>query len=43
VWASWVSTADTAPLVIGKAKAYPYVMALHCRWEASGKEEAPPS
>jgi len=43
VWASRVSTADTAPPVVGKAKAYPYVVALHCQWEASRKEEAPPS
>lgn len=43
LWASRVSTADTAPPAVGKAKAYPYVVALHCQWEASGQEEAPPS
>lgn len=43
LWASRVSTADTAPPAVGKAKAYPYVVALHCQWEASGKEDAPPS
>ncbi|XP_066316034.1 2-oxoglutarate-dependent dioxygenase DAO-like isoform X1 [Miscanthus floridulus] len=43
LWASRVSTADTAPPALGKAKAYPYVVALHCQWEATGQEEAPPS
>jgi hypothetical protein len=43
LWASRVSTADTAPPAVGKAKAYPYVVALHCQWEASGLEDAPPS
>ncbi|CAD6229258.1 unnamed protein product [Miscanthus lutarioriparius] len=43
LWASRVSTADTALPALGKAKAYPYVVALHCQWEASGQEEAPPS
>ncbi|RLN22986.1 uncharacterized protein C2845_PM07G27430 [Panicum miliaceum] len=43
VWASKVSTGDTAPPAAGKAKAYPYVVGLHCQWEASGKEAAPAS
>lgn len=40
LWASRVSTADTAPPAVGKAKAYPYAVALHCQWEASGDEAA---
>jgi len=43
VWASKVSTGDSAPPAAGKAKAYPYVVGLHCQWEASGKEAAPAS
>ncbi|CAO2166899.1 unnamed protein product [Urochloa humidicola] len=43
VWASKVSAGDTAPPAAGKAKAYPYVVGLHCQWEASGKEAAPAS
>ncbi|CAO1946466.1 unnamed protein product [Urochloa humidicola] len=43
VWASKVSAGDTAPQAAGKAKAYPYVVGLHCQWEASGKEAAPAS
>lgn len=43
VWASRVSTADTAPPAVGKAKAYPYVVGLHCQWEAPGQEDAPTS
>ncbi|CAO1944550.1 unnamed protein product [Urochloa humidicola] len=43
VWASKVSGGDTAPPAAGKAKAYPYVVGLHCQWEASGKEAAPAS
>ncbi|CAL4960645.1 unnamed protein product [Urochloa decumbens] len=44
VWASKVSAAgDAAPLAAGKAKAYPYVVGLHCQWEAPGKEAAPAS
>jgi len=43
VWASKVSAGDTAPPAAGKVKAYPYVVGLHCQWEASGKEAAPAS
>ncbi|CAL4953826.1 unnamed protein product [Urochloa decumbens] len=44
VWASKVAAAgDAAPPAAGKAKAYPYVVGLHCQWEASGKEAAPAS
>lgn len=43
VWASKVSAGDTAPPAAGKAKAYPYVVGLHCQWEASGQEAAPAS
>jgi hypothetical protein len=45
VWASKVSTGETAaPPAAGKAKAYPYVVGLHCQWEASaGKDAAPAS
>ncbi|KAF8775426.1 hypothetical protein HU200_004849 [Digitaria exilis] len=44
VWASKVSAAgDSAPPAAGKAKAYPYVVGLHCQWEASGQDAAPAS
>ncbi|KAL6853738.1 hypothetical protein ACP4OV_019767 [Aristida adscensionis] len=43
VWASKVSGDETAPPASGKAKAYPYVVGLHCQWEASGKDAAPAS
>ncbi|OEL13397.1 hypothetical protein BAE44_0025583 [Dichanthelium oligosanthes] len=43
VWASKVSTGDASPPAAGKAKAYPYIVALHCQWEASGQEAAPAS
>ncbi|KAJ1286054.1 hypothetical protein BS78_03G324600 [Paspalum vaginatum] len=43
LWASRVSATDTAPPAVGKAKAYPYVVGLHCQWEASGSEAAPAS
>jgi hypothetical protein len=43
VWASKVSAGETAaPPAAGKAKAYPYVVGLHCQWEApAGKDAAP--
>ncbi|TVU36696.1 hypothetical protein EJB05_18640, partial [Eragrostis curvula] len=45
VWASKVAAGETAlaPPAAGKAKAYPYVVGLHCQWEATGKETAPAS
>ncbi|XP_062225030.1 gibberellin 2-beta-dioxygenase 3-like [Phragmites australis] len=43
VWASRVSAGETAPPASEKAKAYPYVVGLHCQWEASGQEPAPSS
>ncbi|WVZ68305.1 hypothetical protein U9M48_017263 [Paspalum notatum var. saurae] len=43
LWASRVSATDTVPPAVGKAKAYPYVVGLHCQWEASGNESAPAS
>ncbi|GJN17276.1 hypothetical protein PR202_gb04331 [Eleusine coracana subsp. coracana] len=36
LWASKVvSAGESAPPAAGKAKAYPYVVALHCQWEAA--------
>ncbi|XP_062207322.1 1-aminocyclopropane-1-carboxylate oxidase-like [Phragmites australis] len=44
VWASRVSAGETAAHpATGKAKAYPYVVGLHCQWEPSGQESAPAS
>ncbi|KAL6614229.1 hypothetical protein ACP70R_036499 [Stipagrostis hirtigluma subsp. patula] len=43
VWASKVSSGEAAPPAAGKAKAYPYVVALHCQWEAAGQEATPAS
>ncbi|GJM92668.1 hypothetical protein PR202_ga09159 [Eleusine coracana subsp. coracana] len=43
VWASKVSGGETAPPAAGKAKAYPYIVGLHCQWEATGREAAPAS
>ncbi|KAL5226374.1 hypothetical protein ABZP36_014639 [Zizania latifolia] len=41
MWVSKVAAGEAAPPVAGKAKAYPYVVGLHCQWEVSGQEAAP--
>uniref|UniRef100_J3L5H0 Isopenicillin N synthase-like Fe(2+) 2OG dioxygenase domain-containing protein n=2 Tax=Oryza brachyantha TaxID=4533 RepID=J3L5H0_ORYBR len=43
MWVSKVAAGEAAPPAAGKAKAYPYVVGLHCQWEASGQETAPAS
>ncbi|XP_052146217.1 gibberellin 2-beta-dioxygenase 6 [Oryza glaberrima] len=43
MWVSKVAAGEAAPPAAGKAKAYPYVVGIHCQWEASGKEAAPAS
>uniref|UniRef100_A0A0D9V7E4 Isopenicillin N synthase-like Fe(2+) 2OG dioxygenase domain-containing protein n=1 Tax=Leersia perrieri TaxID=77586 RepID=A0A0D9V7E4_9ORYZ len=46
MWASKVAAGEAAaaaPPAARKAKAYPYVVGLHCQWEASRQETAPAS
>lgn len=39
MWVSKVAAGEAAPPAAGKAKAYPYVVGLHCQWE----QEAEPA